>query len=256
MVTIPSNYLTAQEQFVIIFDLGGVLLHEAETNLDSIVSRYGLEVDRVDGKLPKVFNKIFAFAELLFNKSCKKDWILGRITGREIVQKIQENIDLPAFDFFFKNSQERLFIKIAAHWILLPDTLTDLTTINEEGFELVKRCKAQGLRLLILSNWDPESFALIKIKFSELFAFFDESDLIIPAEVGFIKPEIELFDYILQKLNSDEHQKKLFFIDDSLVNVMVAQKCGITSIRHHTWQETEQELLKNGLIIAGTGLLI
>lgn len=129
------------------------------------------------------------------------------------------------------------------HFILDPHKLVPLTLLNKEGLKFVKKCKQHGIRILILSNWDPHSFQLIKEKFPELFSLFDEHDIVIPAYIGLIKPEDAAFDYMIRTLDI----ARTFFVDDSAANVNAARKYGITSIVHHNWQQTEQELIQNGM---------
>ncbi len=230
---------------MIIFDLGGVLLHEAEINLLHALPA-DLDIELIHNKPPRIFNRMFEFANLIFNKDCKRDWIIGNISGHEIVQKIKETIDTNEFDFFFKNKQERNLIKHGSELILLPEKLVMLTQLNQDGFEFVKKCKRNGIRILFLSNWDPESFVLIKDKFQELFRLCNSDDIVIPAQIGFIKPDLRAFDYMIKSLKCDI--TKTFFVDDSSTNVAAAQKYGITSILHQNWKQTAQELIQKGLI--------
>lgn len=77
------------------------------------------------------------------------------------------------------------------------------------------------------------SFVLIKQKFPELFAMCDEQDIVIPASVEYIKPEIEIFEYMITTLRCDI--SRTIFIDDSATNVAAAEKYGIKSIVHQTY---------------------
>lgn len=231
---------------MIIFDLGGVLLQEAEVNMAQALPA-DLDIERVNGRPPRIFYRTFEFVNLIFNKECKKDFFLGNLTGLEIVEKIKECIDKKEYDFFFKNSQERTLIKYGSELILLPEKEASLTTLHQDGLDFVKRCKKNGARILILSNWQPESFALIKKKFPELFGLFDAKDIIIPALVGAIKPEPEIYIHMIKKLNLDVN--RTFFIDDSAKNIAAAQACGIKGVVHRNWKQTEQELLLRGLKI-------
>ncbi|HEV2601932.1 MAG TPA: HAD-IA family hydrolase [Candidatus Babeliales bacterium] len=226
---------------MIIFDLGGVLLEEAEINLAGVLPA-GVDIGEVNGKIPRIFNRMFAFIHLIFGKDCKRDWLVGHISGRELAHAIKAAIDRQEYDSFFISPQERNLIKYGSEFILVPEKLTPLTLLDQEGFAFVKKCKNHGIRTLILSNWDPESFAFIKDTFPELFALFDEHDIVIPAHVGFIKPEVEIFEYMVRNLSLDV--EKTIFVDDSATNTSAAQRYGIQSVTHRDWQQTEQELAR------------
>jgi FMN phosphatase YigB (HAD superfamily) len=226
---------------MVIFDLGGVLLHEAETNMGQSLP-LDIDIERVNGKPPRIFNRMFEFIGLIFKHDCKRAWIMGTLSGRELVQRIQAVIDNEEFDSFFHSKQERNLIKYGSEFILIPEKLVALTTLDEEGLALVKKCKEHGMRLGILSNWDPESFVLVREKFSELFQLFDSNDVIIPADVGSIKPEISLYEYLIKNVIQDA--KDAVFIDDSARNVTAAVACGMKGIVHRNWQQTERELFQ------------
>lgn len=231
---------------MIIFDLGGVLLREAEINLQNVIPAH-IPIELIDGKPPRIFNRMFEFVNHIYGKDCKRSWIIGTISGEEIVQNIHAVIESPEHEQFFKSVHERNLIKHGSEYILLPEQLVALTQLQEEGFEFIKRCKQKGIRIVMLSNWDPTSFIVAKEKFKELFALCNEEDIIIPAYAGYIKPEPEIFAYVIKKTGVDA--SKAFFVDDSAVNVAAGQKHGITSIVHRSWQQTEQELKEKGLLI-------
>ncbi len=223
-------------------------MDEAEINLSKVLPAH-VDIELVDGNpLTRIFNPMFAFVDLLYGKECKRDWIIGNLSGRCIVQKIKECIDEVHYASFFKSTQEKNLIKYGSEHILDPEKLVALTGLNPQGLAFVKKCKQSGLRILIISNWDPESFAAIKKKFPELFSLFNEQDIFIPADCGFIKPERELYNHVIAKANLAIGNT--FFVDDSASNVAGAQQCGIISIVHSDWQKTEMELVSRGLRVS------
>lgn len=233
---------------MIIFDLGGVLLQEAELHLSSVLPAH-VDIERMHGQTPRMFNRMFDFIDLIFGKPCKKDYFLGNISGCEIVKKIKDSVDQDEYKTFFKSTQEKNLILYGSEFVLLPQKEASLTRLDLDGLEFVKKCKKSGIRIMILSNWQLQSFELIKNKFSELFNLFDPDDIIIPAHVGFIKPEAEVYNHIIEKLKLDG--SKTFFVDDVAKNVTAAKECGIRGVVHCNWKQTENELLNNGLQIYG-----
>jgi FMN phosphatase YigB (HAD superfamily) len=230
---------------LIIFDLGGVLLREAEANLHKAESRELRELLSNRAAPLRIFNRAFEFAALVSSPDCKVEWLLGTRSGHEIVQVIKEHIHNPAYDTFFTDEHERVLIKHGIEFVLVPELLVALTEVIEEGVAFVNACKVRGIEIGIISNWDPASFAMMKRKLPELFSLFDESNIIIPQMAGSIKPSFEIYDYAVKKMNIDPAH--CFFVDDSKANVEGAQKYGIKSVHHKNWKETKKELIRHGL---------
>jgi len=99
------------------------------------------------------------------------------------------------------------------HSNLLPDLIP-----------FIKALKKQGVPLYVLSNWDPESFALLKEKYSDLFELFD--GCIISGNVGCIKPQPEIFSYLKKNIPTCS----ICFLDDQQENLDAAQAVGIYTI--------------------------
>lgn len=230
---------------LVILDLGGVLVSEAEANLHKAKN---LELQKIlSGNAPKIkiFNRAFEFASLFCGAQCKNDWILGRTSGAKIVSKIKENIDNIEHANFFTNQYEKDLIKYGIEFVLLPNLLIELTEIILEGFDFIKKCKNNNIELGIISNWDPESFLILKKKLVKLFNLFDEKNIIIPQMVGSTKPDFKIYEFAIQNTKIDI--ENCFFIDDGLTNVKAAQNYGIKSVMHKSWIDTEKELINLGL---------
>jgi FMN phosphatase YigB (HAD superfamily) len=228
---------------MIIFDLGGVLLQEAESNIAYMLPQH-VDVGRIDGKPPRFFLRMFEFANLICKRDIKREWLLGRISNHEIIEKITQCVEQTEYDSFFKSQQERNLIKHGTAFLIDPEQSIELTTLITEGFEFVQTCKRSGMRIVFLSNWEPESFVLLRKKFPELFDVCDEQDIIIPAKIGHIKPDRAAFDYIVHK--SGYVPQDIFFVEDNVGFVVVAQEYGITAVHHTDWKQTELELVQKG----------
>ncbi|MGB8467385.1 MAG: HAD-IA family hydrolase [Candidatus Babeliales bacterium] len=122
----------------------------------------------------------------------------------------------------------------------------DRVTVCKEGLSFVQQCKKANIRLLILSNWDPESFVDLQKSFPELFSLFDEHDIFIPKKLGLRKPQPQCYELVIGHLGSDY---ELFFVDDSSRNVVAAQECSITSVLHTNWHDTQRQLKRLGLMV-------
>ncbi len=69
---------------------------------------------------------------------------------------------------------------------------------------------------------------------------FDE--IIVSAEVGFVKPQSEIYEYALDKLGVEAHE--CIFIDDITSNVDAARRLGIKSILYKDFESCNTEIKK------------
>ena len=91
--------------------------------------------------------------------------------------------------------------------------------------EILYRLKAKGIPLYGLSNWSPETFPLVRNKYS----FFDEFDeIVFSGEVNLIKPEPEIYHLLLSKI--PYQASECLFIDDSQANIDTARALGFYGI--------------------------
>ena len=100
----------------------------------------------------------------------------------------------------------------------------------EEGLELAYELKERGYKIYILSNWDPESFELLKEYYPEILSRFD--GIMISGNAQSIKPDCtpgNIYEQLLQKYSINP--ERAVFIDDLEVNVKAAQtRYGIRGI--------------------------
>jgi len=113
----------------------------------------------------------------------------------------------------------------------------------EETVRIVERLHDSGYRLIGLSNWSAEKFALTRQRY-DLFKLFDE--IIVSGEVRVMKPEREIFDLTLRRLGlrADE----CLFIDDSARNVEAAAAIGFQTIHFQSPSQLESELQRRGIL--------
>ena len=107
----------------------------------------------------------------------------------------------------------------------------------EETVRILERLHSNGHRLVGLSNWSAEKFRLTRERYA-LFNLFD--DIVVSGEVGVMKPEHEIFEFTLRKL--ELRAEECLFIDDSKPNVDAAAAIGFQTIHFRSPQQLEQEL--------------
>ena len=223
------------KQPLIFFDLGGVLLLEADRSVKKLAKHAHINL----------FLRTFEFASLLLGPDTKDKWFLGELASSDIIDAINNNIDTPQYASFFQDADELNLIKYGCRSFLVPELLAENTHIIPEGLEFVKKCKANDIEIAIISNWEKPSFELVRNKMPELFNLFDDRTTIIPAKVGYTKPHPKIYEYSLHL--TGHTPESCIFIDDSASNVAGAQKYGIPSILHKNWKDTEDAIRNLGV---------
>lgn len=123
------------------------------------------------------------------------------------------------------------------HW---PDSIGEAVTGT---IELLKQLKKAGYPLYGFSNWSAETFPLARAKYD----FFDLlDDMVISGAVGFVKPEPEIYQIMLDKIGRPSQE--CLFIDDSLPNILQANKIGFQTIHFQSPTQLEEELKQLQLI--------
>lgn len=154
------------------------------------------------------------------------DWQTGRKTNKKLARLAAQAI--AQHPEWFTSAIEKTLVEHALDKMFVPTRLISSIVLVTEGLAYVKQCKNQGHTLLVLSNWDPESFKLILKKFPELFSLFD--GIITSGSLGHMKPEPEAFALLVER--KTKHHDTVIFIDDQEQNVLAASQCGIQSIHH------------------------
>lgn len=102
---------------------------------------------------------------------------------------------------------------------------------------ILEQLKQAGYSLYGLSNWSAETFPYARKKYDFLDLL---DDIVISGEVGYIKPDPEIFQIILEKIGRPAQE--CLFIDDSLTNINQAQKMGFETIHFQSPEQLETSL--------------
>ena len=103
--------------------------------------------------------------------------------------------------------------------------------------ELVKKLKANGLRVFGLSNWSVETFALVRPVYPVLDLM---EDMVISGVEKVMKPDHRIFELALDRFGIKAEET--VFIDDNPNNVKAANELGIHGILFHSREQLEKEL--------------
>lgn len=153
-------------------------------------------------------------------------WLQGRISGSKIIVYAKDSIiDHPEW---FACLAEQRIIQNMITMIFTPHYLVNSRTISVAGIAFIKKCKHEGHKIYGLSNWDPESYLLLKAKHPELFDLFD--GVIISGHAHANKPHKLIYQTLLEQYHLDPEQ--CWFIDDQEENIVAAQKLGINAVTY------------------------
>ncbi len=202
----------------IIFDLGGVLLKWSPLAL------YRKHFPHLSSEEIETF-----FSEVDFNA-----WNLEQDKGRPFDEGVA---DLSA-RFPHRAALIRAYHE---HWLDCIPGPIDGTVRILEGLS------GNGLKIIALTNFSGEKFALTRQKFP-FFRYFD--DVIVSGHEKLVKPDPAIYHRTLERIDCQAHE--CVFVDDSLPNVDMARRLGFQAIHFQSPEQIKLELEQ----ILSTGELI
>lgn len=254
MISVPyvsktKEILGNQHKPAFIFDMGGVLaltdkqVAARSLGLPLLLKRMFWHFQGVSGShiqtlyyqtLDRVAAEILNQEEMIMPLACDQEgkvlpvlmrlWLAGKVHGEEIKETalsvIQQHND------WFSNETEQQIIENLISFIFTPELFIQTQYIPDKTINFIKQLKIAGYKLYILSNWDRDSFALLRQRYAEFFDLFD--GLVISGFEGFIKPDREIYRILLQRYNLSSEQ--CLFIDDQEENTNAAQLEHIATI--------------------------
>ncbi|HLP86319.1 MAG TPA: HAD-IA family hydrolase [Candidatus Paceibacterota bacterium] len=108
--------------------------------------------------------------------------------------------------------------------------------LNNEIIDIIKNLKKRKYKIALLSNNSTDLRQ--ELKKNEILNLFDE--VIISAEVGFQKPQPEIFDFLFKKLEVNSNE--VLFIDDTPKSLENADKIGYTPVLFKNNESLKSEL--------------
>lgn len=192
----------------IIFDLAGVLL---EFNVSKFLKSNCVKDD-----------KISLFKNLIFGSN---EWIKGdkgELTYSEIIDSICENNP---------NYSNEL------RYILEHKDLNILISENKLVTDYLKELKNKGYKIFILSNVTKDDINEHQKRF-DFFKLIDGA--VYSAEIGYIKPDKECYEILLEKYNLKPNE--CIFIDDMITNVEAANKIGINGVLFNNLEDVKEKI--------------
>jgi 2-haloacid dehalogenase len=197
----------------IIFDLGGVLFDWNPRHL-----------------YRKLFPGDAEKMEWFLSNICTQDWNVKQDAGRPFSEAVAELIERhPEYEDL-----------IRAYDIRWEEMVTGAIGAS---VDILAALRQNNYRLYALSNWSVEKFCSVRTRY-EFLDWFDA--ILISGEVGLVKPDSRIYLILLEKTGLSAPQ--CLFIDDSLENVMAAQKLGFNTIHFRTPEQLRDELAAMGIL--------
>lgn len=228
-------------QRALIFDMGGVLF---DTNTSKASKHIGImkllsaKMNGVD--LHDLKRKLYELLSTLAPRTSSSaqpcdeqghvlptlmcDWQTGRATNKELRELVLTAIEQDTE--FFVTKQEKNIISSIVEIMFTPELMAKTRKPCKKMMKLAREHAENGDKIFILSNWDPESFALLREDYKEFFDLFD--GIIISGDIGMMKPNPHIYTHLLT--HYDLQPDNCVFIDDRPENIQAAQHCGIAGI--------------------------
>ena len=167
------------------------------------------------------------------------DWQCGKqIEPHDIAQWIDNNHQIaPAAKQFLLNTTRTMFT---------PELFIATRKVIPGGLALARSLKQAGYRIVLLSNWDGQSFELLQQHFPELFTQADGNNLFdmiyTSAQLSqkyhkpLLKPMTELYTCVLEELKAQTTEyafasHNCVLIDDEQENCLQARACHLHAVR-------------------------
>jgi HAD superfamily hydrolase (TIGR01509 family) len=197
----------------IVFDLGGVLIDWNPRNL-----------------YRKMFDGDEQAMERFLAEVCTLEWNARQDEGRSFADATTELIA--------RHPDKEWLIRA---WF---DRWLEMITGPIDGtVEIISELKKAEHKVYALSNWSAETYPLARQRFS----FFDCFDrVVISGEIKLVKPNREIFDHLLEKI--ERRAEECIFIDDSLTNVNAAAQFGFDTIHFQSPEQLRNELSIRGIL--------
>lgn len=192
---------------IIVFDLGGVLIDWNPRYL-----------------YRKMFNGNDAAMEKFLAEVCTPEWNARGDEGISLTQLTSELIP--------KHPDDEIYIRAwVERWKEMIDGPIQGTV------EIFSELKKRGYKIYALSNWSADTFKRVRNDF-EFFDWFDYR--VISGEIKMVKPNRDIFNYLLDKANA--RAEDCIYIDDAPVNVMAAAEYGFDAIHFTSPEQLRTEL--------------
>lgn len=157
------------------------------------------------------------------------EWLKGKKKSHEVRATANNIIQhLDSYDYFISDTQKKLIEK-SINSMFNPEILAKNFKPIKRAVKLLKKCHQKGHQMIILSNFDSETFEHLynSPKAQKVFQYFEPENIVISGDIGLLKPNPKIYKHVLKKYNLNASE--CIFIDDQIENVIAAENLGITA---------------------------
>ena len=196
----------------VLFDLGGVLIEWNPRHL---------------------YRKLFADTaamEQFLEEVCTPEWNARQDAGRDWHEAVTTlTHQFPEWADYIRAFDER--------WEEMVPGPVDGTA------EIVRELHDGGVRLIALSNWSTQKFAVTRPRFAFLEWF---ESIVVSGDIGLVKPDPAIYRHCIDRFSLTP--ERTLFVDDSQPNVRAAEAVGLLAIRFTSAPELRAELVRLRLL--------
>lgn len=188
------------------------------------------------------------------------DYLAGMKTSAECFEQLQASIELLDSVGYFKSKRERRLAEKVLEVVYDPEVCARYMEPINKGVKLLQKCSEKldehgnpANEMMILSNWDKESFPLMyeAKRMQRVFKYFNPENIFISGAFGHEqgnKPYPWVFNFVTKAKNA--LPSDFVFIDDQIANVEAARRCGWHAIwlQDGDYKQVELELQKLGVL--------
>lgn len=171
------------------------------------------------------------------------DYEKGLYTHEYVLAAIDTKIDR-----YFNSARERRIMRYVLISIFNPNILTSYMKLFRNAVPFIQQLAQEKHTLCILSNFSSKGFDKLFVRpdLQPVFQYFKKEHCFISSNIGFIKPQPEIYDYLKKQLKRlNKELKNCVFIDDNTNNIIMARKAGITAIlkeKHVSYATIRKEI--------------
>lgn len=179
-------------------------------------------------------------------------WLRGEIQGEEVISALQEHIKICELrgDVFSCESEKNVISNII-NLMFNSRSLAYHTKPIEKIIPVLKDCKDNGLKMVMLTNWNNRAFeALYNSEHTkEIFDFFRKDEIFVSGYLGVTKPSALAYKHVTDLLivRYGIKPEECLMIDDQPENIEGARLCGIQGVLFGKGKD-KCELLRSDLI--------
>ena len=118
-----------------------------------------------------------------------------------------------------------------------------LGPVIQGSVDILSELHERGVRLLALSNWGKDTFAMIEANYP-FFELFE--GMVISGREGVVKPNREIFDILTERYGVTPGEA--VFIDDSAANIASSTMLGFDSLLFENAERLRQQLVYRQLL--------